>query len=474
MTSAATSTSSTASVLPHLPAEAMLQGPPSKRQRLDSHSDSTQILKPASKENVTADHSTGTTEPKKKKERVMNSFRSQEYEDAIQRPFPVCTNPPDYRHGLFLAPMVRIGTLPNRLLSLQYGANLVWGPEIVDRAIMACERTVDPKTGLVDFRKDGKSIFTTHPVEKSRLIFQLGSANPAQAYEAIKVISGDVAGVDLNCGCPKPFSTSGGMGANLLTTPDLLCDILRAMRHAAPAHVAVTCKIRMLPTQEATIALVRQIVRTGVINAITIHCRTKEMRPREPALLHRFREVADAIKEESEGKIPVCVNGDCWSAEDEARFLELTGATSIMIARGAELNPSVFRREGKLSVPDIVAPQFAKYAMYFDNVWGNTKYCLGQLNFKDRANYEKEHDEHDDGGAVRMTKADRQALRDRAMSAQDYAGIAHAFALDHGKECARSQEDMLAEVRAAVDKLDRGHASTSTVIAHTADTAATT
>jgi tRNA-dihydrouridine synthase 2 len=39
--------------------------------------------------------------------------------------------------------MVRSGSLPTRLLSLQYGASLVWGPEIVDRAIMGCTRVVN-------------------------------------------------------------------------------------------------------------------------------------------------------------------------------------------------------------------------------------------------------------------------------------------------------------------------------------------
>lgn len=49
----------------------------------------------------------------------------------------------DFTRGLFLAPMVRSGALPTRLISLQYGADLVWGPEIVDRAIMGCERKVN-------------------------------------------------------------------------------------------------------------------------------------------------------------------------------------------------------------------------------------------------------------------------------------------------------------------------------------------
>lgn len=49
----------------------------------------------------------------------------------------------DYRDKLVLAPMVRSGSLPMRLLSLYYGAGLVWGPEIVDKAIIGAERTVD-------------------------------------------------------------------------------------------------------------------------------------------------------------------------------------------------------------------------------------------------------------------------------------------------------------------------------------------
>jgi tRNA-dihydrouridine synthase 2 len=33
----------------------------------------------------------------------------------------------DYRGKLVLAPMVRSGELPSRLLALHYGADLVWG-----------------------------------------------------------------------------------------------------------------------------------------------------------------------------------------------------------------------------------------------------------------------------------------------------------------------------------------------------------
>jgi hypothetical protein len=66
----------------------------------------------------------------------------------------------DFKNGLFLAPMVRSGartsfffhtsislpdssSVPTRLFALKHGATLVWGPEMVDKAILHSERVVD-------------------------------------------------------------------------------------------------------------------------------------------------------------------------------------------------------------------------------------------------------------------------------------------------------------------------------------------
>ena len=40
---------------------------------------------------------------------------------------PIPRNGLDYRGKVVLAPMVRVGELPTRLLALKYGADLVWG-----------------------------------------------------------------------------------------------------------------------------------------------------------------------------------------------------------------------------------------------------------------------------------------------------------------------------------------------------------
>jgi hypothetical protein len=43
---------------------------------------------------------------------------------------PIPKNGVDYRGTVVLAPMVRSGELPSRLLALKYGADLVWGESL--------------------------------------------------------------------------------------------------------------------------------------------------------------------------------------------------------------------------------------------------------------------------------------------------------------------------------------------------------
>jgi tRNA-dihydrouridine synthase 2 len=49
----------------------------------------------------------------------------------------------DYKNKIILAPMVRIGSLPMRLLALRYGADLVFSPEIIDRRLIGSQRVLN-------------------------------------------------------------------------------------------------------------------------------------------------------------------------------------------------------------------------------------------------------------------------------------------------------------------------------------------
>jgi len=173
----------------------------------------------------------------------------------------------------------------------------------------------------------------------------------------------DISGVDLNCGCPKPFSTHAGMGAALLTNPDLLCSILMALRREMPPHITVTAKIRLLPSQEDTLKLVERIVNTG-ISALTVHCRTRNMREKDRAVIERLREIVEFVESMGKG-IAVIENGDCKDWEDAKRVRETTGAHSVMIARGAESNPSCFSPEPLKDVETTLIPTYLRLVFAF-------------------------------------------------------------------------------------------------------------
>lgn len=46
----------------------------------------------------------------------------------------------DYRNKMILAPMVRVGTLPMRLLALDYGAQIVYTEELIDWKLLRSVR----------------------------------------------------------------------------------------------------------------------------------------------------------------------------------------------------------------------------------------------------------------------------------------------------------------------------------------------
>lgn len=54
----------------------------------------------------------------------------------------------DYRNKIILAPMVRVGTLPMRLLALDYGADIVYSEELIDWKLLRSVRRVNGKKKL--------------------------------------------------------------------------------------------------------------------------------------------------------------------------------------------------------------------------------------------------------------------------------------------------------------------------------------
>jgi len=105
--------------------------------------------------------------------------------------------------------VLTIGELPTRMMALKHGADLVWGPETVDKKIIGCKRVFNDKINCIDYIKTSSPfpVFRCHPVhERNKLVFQLGTSDPDLAVQAAKTVAQDVAAIECNAGCPKHFS----------------------------------------------------------------------------------------------------------------------------------------------------------------------------------------------------------------------------------------------------------------------------
>jgi len=124
--------------------------------------------------------------------------------------------------------------------------------------------------------------------------------------------------------------------------------------------------------------LVRKIVGTGAIRCLTVHCRTRNQRMREPATVERLTSIVKLCRE-LDPELAVIQNGDCTGRDAAIGVRALTGCDSVMIATAAESNLSCFRTGQLADANSELIPKYAKLAYYLDNQWGNAKHCLAQF-----------------------------------------------------------------------------------------------
>ncbi|XP_055586633.1 tRNA-dihydrouridine(20) synthase [NAD(P)+]-like [Uranotaenia lowii] len=280
----------------------------------------------------------------------------------------------DYRNKLILAPMVRVGTLPMRLLALCYGADIVYSEEIIDWKLLRSERRVNDVLNTVDYvdKSDGTIIFRTCEKEKGKVALQLGTASAERALAVGRMIQQDITAIDINMGCPKDFSIKGGMGVALLYDLDRAKTILKTL--VDNLDIPVTCKIRIMPELEDTLHTVRTLESTGIA-AIAVHGRTKIERPRHPVHPDVIQKICEITK------IPVIANGgsqEMNKRSDILRFRDACGASSVMVARAAQWNCSIFRKEGPLPIEEVIH-EYLRLAIDYDNSPSNTKYCVQMI-----------------------------------------------------------------------------------------------
>ncbi|RZC29264.1 tRNA-dihydrouridine(20) synthase [NAD(P)+]-like [Glycine soja] len=107
-------------------------------------------------------------------------------------------------------------------------------------------------------------------------------------------------------------------------------------------------------------------------NPKLVECQKVPDRPRDPA---KWNEIADVVSALS---IPVIANGDVFEYDDFERIKSATGASSVMVARGALWNASMFSPEGKVSY-EAVKREYIRKCILWDNDLKSTKHTLKEM-----------------------------------------------------------------------------------------------
>jgi tRNA-dihydrouridine synthase B len=228
-----------------------------------------------------------------------------------------------------LAPLAGIGNWFVRLQAKRYGAGLTVSEMVSSFGI--------------HHRNDKtlRELLRIHPAERASgpVSIQLFGQDPEVMRSAAATVAERGADlIDLNMGCPVPKVCKTGAGAALIKDPDTAVAVARAAREGSGLPVTVKLRSGQRPGETDGYELAHRLVHDAGVSAIAFH-------PRSAAVHHKGTPDYDlAARLVQTLEAPVILTGGLSTADAVRAAHERTGATAVMLARGALGNPWLFEQ----------------------------------------------------------------------------------------------------------------------------------
>jgi len=228
------------------------------------------------------------------------------------------------KNKVILAPMAGVTDRAYREVCMQYGADM-------------CFTEMVSTKGL--FYKDKKTAGLLEVSDLEQPVFAQIFGHEPEIYKTVaaSAASFGAMGIDINCGCPANKIIGNADGGALMKTPQLIYDIVRAVKDNCDLPVSVKIRKGWDDDFVNAVEVAKLAEKAGVCH-ITVHGRTVKQEYRGQADWSVIRDVVNAVN------IPVIGNGDIKTPEDAKNMLEQTGCDAVMIGRGILGNPFLLKR----------------------------------------------------------------------------------------------------------------------------------
>ncbi|WP_375498723.1 tRNA-dihydrouridine synthase family protein [uncultured Nostoc sp.] len=191
----------------------------------------------------------------------------------------------------------------------------------------------------------------------------IGESIPDLVRTAKELCKYNIAGVDLNMGCPAPRIYRKNVGGGLLLLPEKVDRILGELRSAVNDR-PLTVKMRLGFENTDNFYEILDMINRHSIDLLSLHGRTvKDM-------YHgavKYDLIAEAVKRVD---CPVLANGNIYSATTALKVLSQTGAAGVMVGRWAIGNPWLFNQiRQALRFETITPVPLVEVRNYIDRLW---------------------------------------------------------------------------------------------------------
>ncbi len=226
------------------------------------------------------------------------------------------------RNSFALAPMAGLSDVPFRTLAWRYGAGYL------------VSEMVSAKPELWE---TGKSRLRRVPVPGATPVaVQIAGTDPASMADAARRhVDDGVQIIDINFGCPAKKVCRKAAGSALLCDTALIGRIVETVAAAVDAPVTAKLRTGLVPGDGLGVLAGRTAVMAGA-QALVMHGRSRACKFNGNARYDAIAELCASVD------VPVLVNGDVRTAQQARAAMAATGASGVMIGRGAFGRPWLF------------------------------------------------------------------------------------------------------------------------------------